>query len=69
MTSSGTQTAADVLAAVDANPRLPTQRDKCMIFHDLVNRSRTFIRKDYPTPGKSGYAPFDPHPRTAEAAT
>ena len=64
MTSSGTQTAAGVLAAVDTDPRLPTQRDKCMIFHDLVNRSRTFTRKEYPTAGKSGCAayPFDTYP-------
>ncbi len=64
VTSSGTQTASGVLADVDTDPRLPTQRDKCMIFHDLVNRSRTFTRKDYPTAGKSGCAayPFDTYP-------
>lgn len=64
MTSSGTQTTAGVLAAVDTDPRLPTQRDKCMIFHDLVNRSRTFTKQDYPTAGKSGCAayPFDTYP-------
>jgi hypothetical protein len=35
-----------------------------MIFHDLVNRSRTFTKQDYPTAGKSGCAayPFDTYP-------
>jgi para-nitrobenzyl esterase len=64
MTSSGTQTAAGVLAAVDTDPRLPTQRDKCMIFHDLANRSRAFTRKDYLPAGKDGCKeyPFDTYP-------
>jgi para-nitrobenzyl esterase len=64
VTSSGTQTAAAVLAAVDTDPRLPTPRDKCMIFHDLVNRSRTFTKKNYPTAGKNGCKeyPFDTYP-------
>ena len=64
MTSSDTQTVAGVLAAVDTDPRLPTQHDKCMIFHDLVNRSRAFTRKEYPTAGKNGCAayPYDTYP-------
>ncbi len=52
--SSDTLTAASVLAAVDNDPRLPTQRDKCMIYRDLAQWSRGFTKKDYPTAGRQG---------------
>jgi para-nitrobenzyl esterase len=58
-------TLASVLAAVDADPRLPTQRDKCMIFHDLATWSvNRFTKKDYPKAGQKGCAdyPFDAYP-------
>ena len=57
-------TAAGVLAAVDDDPRLPTQRDKCMIYRDLAQWSRGFTKKDYPTAGRQGCKeyPFDTYP-------
>jgi para-nitrobenzyl esterase len=62
--SSDAVTQANVIAGVDTDPRLPTQHDKCMIFHDLANWSRGFTKKDYPTAGKQGCAayPFDAYP-------
>jgi len=62
--SADTVTRAGVLAAIDADPRLPTQRDKCAIFHDLAKWSARFTKKDYPTAGRNGCAqyPFDAYP-------
>jgi len=62
--SSDTVTTASVLAAIDDDPRLPTQRDKCMIYRDLAQWSRNFTRKDYPTAGRQGCAayPIDAYP-------
>jgi hypothetical protein len=53
-----------VLAAVDVDPRLPTQVDKCRIFRQLAGWSATFTKKDYPTAGRNGCAryPFDRYP-------
>jgi hypothetical protein len=50
-----------VIAAVDADPRLATQRERCRIFHDLVEWGRGLTREQYPTVGKQGCAeyPFD----------
>jgi para-nitrobenzyl esterase len=50
-----------VIAAVDADPRLPTQRDKCGVFHSLASWSRGFTREQYPSAGAKGCAdyPFD----------
>jgi len=57
-------TAASVLAAVDTDPRLPTQREKCMIFRELAAWSRGFTKEDYPRAGRLGCAeyPFDAYP-------
>src|SRR4029453_18122693 len=54
-----------VTAAVDADPRLPTQRDKCGVFHSLASWSRGFTREQYPSAGAKGCAdyPFDTFPR------
>jgi para-nitrobenzyl esterase len=63
--SANAVTLAGVLAAVDADPRLPTQRDKCMVFHDLATWSANrFTKKDYPKAGQKGCAdyPFDGYP-------
>ena len=62
--SADTVTRAGVIAAIDADPRLPTQRDKCAIFHDLAKWSARFTKKDYPTAGRNGCAqyPFDAYP-------
>jgi len=57
-------TSAGVLAAVDDDPRLPTQRDRCMIYRDLAQWSRGFTKKDYPTAGRQGCKeyPIDAYP-------
>ncbi len=57
-------TQASVLTAVDNDPRLPTQKDKCRIFRELANWSRGFGKKDYPTAGQRGCKefPFDTYP-------
>ncbi|MFI5396931.1 MAG: carboxylesterase/lipase family protein [Candidatus Binatia bacterium] len=57
-------TRASVLAAIDADPRLPTQREKCMIFRELTSWSMGMTKKDYPTAGRNGCAafPFDTYP-------
>jgi hypothetical protein len=62
--SSDTLTGASVLAAVDADPRLPAQREKCTIYRELATWSRGFTKKDYPTAGAKGCAeyPFDAYP-------
>ena len=51
-------TQASVLAAVDDDPRLPTQRDKCLIFRELATWSTGFTEEDYPTAGREGCAPY-----------
>jgi para-nitrobenzyl esterase len=63
-TSTDGVTSASVVAAVDADARLPTQRDKCRIFRALATWGRGFDRKDYPTAGAHGCAqyPFDSFP-------
>jgi para-nitrobenzyl esterase len=62
--SADTVTAAGVLAAVDSDARLPTQRDKCRIFRELATWSRGLKEQDYPTAGTKGCAeyPFDTYP-------
>ncbi len=63
--SSESVTLATVLAAVDTDGRLPTQRDKCMIYRDLATWSSTrFTRKEYVTAGQKGCAeyPIDGYP-------
>jgi para-nitrobenzyl esterase len=57
---------ASLLAAVDPDPRLQTQRDKCTIYRELAGWGwlDDFTRKDYPIAGKSGCKefPFDKYP-------
>jgi para-nitrobenzyl esterase len=57
-------TRESVIAAVDADPRLPTQRDKCRVFRSLATWSREFTREQYATAGAHGCAdyPFDAYP-------
>jgi para-nitrobenzyl esterase len=60
-------TQAGVLASVESDPRLPTQRDKCIIYHELAQwPSPRFTRKEYAAAGKAGCAayPFDRYPWT-----
>jgi para-nitrobenzyl esterase len=40
-------TRESVIAAVDADPRLPTRRDKCRVFRSLATWSRGFTREQY----------------------
>jgi para-nitrobenzyl esterase len=55
---------ASVLAAIDADPRLPTHRDQCMILRELASWSMGITKKDYPTAGRNGCAkfPYDTYP-------
>jgi para-nitrobenzyl esterase len=55
---------AGLLAAIDVDPRLPTQRDKCMILRELASWSMGITKKDYPTAGRNGCAkfPYDTYP-------
>jgi para-nitrobenzyl esterase len=55
---------ASLLAAVDADPRLPTQRDKCTIYRELVGWFPGLTQKDYPAAVKSSCKefPFDKYP-------
>ncbi|HKA28302.1 MAG TPA: carboxylesterase family protein [Candidatus Binatia bacterium] len=63
-TSTDGVTSASVVAAVDADARLRTQRDKCRVFRTLASWGRGFDRADYPTAGAHGCAqyPFDSFP-------
>jgi para-nitrobenzyl esterase len=47
-----------ILARVDDDPRLATQRDRCEIFAELAHHSRGFGPEDYPTAGRQGCAEF-----------
>jgi len=57
-------TREEVIAAVDQDPRLETQRDRCRVYYQLAQWSRGFDRKDYPRAGSQGCAeyPFDDYP-------
>jgi para-nitrobenzyl esterase len=49
---------ASILARVDEDPRLPTQRERCEIFAELTRWSNGFGPEDYPTAGRQGCAEF-----------
>jgi len=53
-----------VLASVETDPRLTTQRDRCWVYRELAVRSRGFGVEDYPNAGREGCAefPFDEFP-------
>jgi hypothetical protein len=57
-------TIESVVAAVDADPRLTTQKERCWVYRELARWSRGFSRKDYATAGREGCAayPFDGFP-------
>ena len=61
---SGALTRAGVLAAIDADPRLPTQRDRCALYRRLTLWSRGLTEQEYLTVGKDGCAayPLDTYP-------
>ncbi len=55
---SGAETVAAVIAAVDHDPRLPTQRARCRVFHALVGWGRGLTRDTYPSAGREGCAAY-----------
>ncbi len=57
--SSETVTSDSVVAFVDADPRLQTQRERCEVYRELVDGSRgMFDHDDYVTAGKHGCAEY-----------
>jgi para-nitrobenzyl esterase len=57
-------TRADVVAGVDADPRLTSQRERCAVYRDLTIWGRGLSREQYATAGKQGCAdfPLDAYP-------
>jgi para-nitrobenzyl esterase len=55
---------AGVLAAVDADPRLETRRERCWVYYELARWSQGLDEERYPTVGREGCAeyPFDGFP-------
>jgi hypothetical protein len=53
---------------IDGDPRLPTQADKCRLFHDLAGWTHGLTKADYPHAGKVGCAdyPFADYPWEAK---
>jgi len=56
--SSDVVTKASVVAEIDADPRLPTQRQRCERFADLALHAQNFTRAEYPTAGAHGCAEY-----------
>jgi para-nitrobenzyl esterase len=54
----GAESVAGVLAAVDRDPRLGTQRARCRVYHALADWGPSFTRRDYPRAGRQGCAEF-----------
>jgi para-nitrobenzyl esterase len=50
-------TPESVLASVDADPRLRSQRDRCFVYHELARWSRGFTEAEYASAGRQGCAP------------
>jgi len=57
-------TIASVLAAVDTDPRLSSQRDRCFVYRELARWGDGFGKQQYATAGREGCAkyPFDAFP-------
>ncbi len=57
-------TIESVLASVDDDPRLRTQRDRCWVYREIATRSRGFGPAQYPKAGRDGCVefPFDEFP-------
>jgi para-nitrobenzyl esterase len=49
---------AGVLASVDADPRLDTQRERCWVYHELARWSLGLAERDYPSAGREGCAAY-----------
>jgi para-nitrobenzyl esterase len=60
----GTVSREDVIRAVDTDPRLPGQREKCAVYRQLASWSRGFSTEEYETAGSRGCAeyPYDGYP-------
>jgi len=57
-------TIPSVLASVDSDPRLKTQRDRCFVYHELARWGGGFGEPQYATAGREGCSafPFDAFP-------
>ncbi len=55
---------AQVIESVDADPRLGSQRERCVVFYQLAAWDRGFHPEDYPSAGARGCAdfPFEAYP-------
>jgi para-nitrobenzyl esterase len=51
-------TRESVIASVDADPRLTSQRDRCFVYRELARWSRDFTEAEYATAGHEGCAPY-----------
>jgi len=51
-------TRESVIASVDADARLTSQRDRCFVYHELARWSRGFTEAQYATIGREGCAPY-----------
>jgi hypothetical protein len=62
--ASGTLSRADVIHAVDTDPRLPDQRARCGVYRELASWARGMTPEEYPTAGSRGCVnyPFDAYP-------
>jgi para-nitrobenzyl esterase len=62
--SDETVTREAVVAAVDGDARLTSQRERCAVFYQLADWGRGFEREDYPRAGAQGCAeyPWDEYP-------
>jgi para-nitrobenzyl esterase len=49
---------ARVLAAVDADPRLGSQRERCWVYRELARWSMGLAERDYPDAGREGCAEY-----------
>ena len=58
--ATGAVTRADVLAAIERDPRLPTARDRCLVYHDLVLYSDAVTPADFAS--RCLGLPFDGYP-------
>jgi para-nitrobenzyl esterase len=60
--SSESLTTGTVLAAVDDDPRLPAQRDKCAVYRELAEAARGFNREGYAARSECGDFPYEGYP-------
>jgi para-nitrobenzyl esterase len=51
-------TVESVLAQVESDPRLATQRERCFVYHELAAWGRGFEREQYESAGRGGCAEF-----------